>query len=81
MTEGLLQITRHLLYLCGSKVFPETENKRPNVITKDASFALAPHSGNSKGLGSCELETMGEAQVYIRNIFWSSECEKPNSAY
>lgn len=40
MIEGLLQITRHLLYLCGSKVFPETENKRPNVITKDASFAL-----------------------------------------
>ena len=73
MIEGLLQITRHILYLCGSKVFPETGNKRPNVITKDASFALATHSGNSKGLGSCELETTGEVKIYMRNIFWSPE--------
>ena len=69
MIEGLLQITRHILYLCGSKVFPETGNKRPNVITKDASFARATHSGNSKGLGSCELETTGEVKIYMRNIF------------
>lgn len=28
--------------------------------------------------GGCELETTGEVKIYMINIFWSSECEKPN---
>ena len=30
-------------------------------------------SGNSKGLGICELGTMDKDQIYMRNTFWTSE--------
>lgn len=38
--RGLLRITRHPFHLYGSEVIPETEDKRPNIITKDAHTAL-----------------------------------------
>ena len=40
--RGLLRITRHPFHLYGSEVIPETEDKRPNIITKDAPSGLGP---------------------------------------
>ena len=37
---GLLGITGHPFYLYGSKAVLGTEDKRPNMITKDAPIAL-----------------------------------------
>ena len=48
-----------------------TEDKKTNIITKDALIKSHP-SGNSKGFGNCELGTT-EDQIHLRNIFWSSE--------
>ena len=38
--RGLLRITRHPFHLYDSKAISGTEDKRPNIITKDAPIAL-----------------------------------------
>ena len=58
----LLWMTRHLFHLYGSEVFSATEDKRTDSIT-DA--PIAHSSENSKGLGSCEPETVDKDQIYI----------------
>ena len=40
--RGLLEITRHLFHLYGSEGVSGTEDKRPNIITKNVPSVLIP---------------------------------------
>lgn len=51
--------------------FPGTEDKRSNIITKDAPIALTAQE-ISVVLGACEPGLWMKTKC-VRNIFWSSE--------
>ena len=48
--KGLFWITRHPFHLYGSEGISGTEDRRPDIITKDA-LIYSFHSGNSKSFG------------------------------
>ena len=68
--NSLLWITRHPFYLYSSELISRTEDKRPN-ITKAFTALIAQEI--PRVFESYEPETVKEDQIYMRNIFWSSE--------
>ena len=69
--KGLVWMTRYPFHLYVSEAVSGTEDKKPNIIAKDAPVACIVR--NSKRFGRHEPGTVEEDQIYMINIFWSSK--------
>ena len=69
--KGLVWVTRYPFHLYISEAVSGTEDKKPNIIAKDAPVACIVR--NSKRFGRHQPGTVEEDQIYIINIFWSSK--------
>lgn len=66
--RSLLRITSHPLHLQVSAVVGGTEDKRPNIVTKDVPFAPIAQD-ISRVLGVCEPGTVDKDQIHIKNTY------------